>query len=175
MNERNVEYELEHMLEELLQREISEKLDLSDDKQANKSTQDSFEASFDSEGEEEADLPIAPKPAAERKPRISVSAEAFGKWNKKEDFKAPEYPKSEEVKKALKARLEQAFMFSALNPDELEIVLLAMQDVHRKAGELVIKEGDEGDVLYVVETGELTCTKIFVRSIFRFLIHVLAR
>lgn len=54
-------------------------------------------------------------------------------------------------------------MFSALNPDELEIVLLAMQDVQKKQGELVIKEGDEGDVLYVVETGELTCTKIFVR------------
>lgn len=122
---------------------------------------DLSQSQSDSEEDEVADLPIAPKPAADRKPRISVSAEAFGKWNKKEDFAAPEYAKSDEIKQALKTRLEQAFMFSALNPDELEIVLLAMQDVNKKAGELVIKEGDEGDVLYVVEKGELACTKIF--------------
>jgi hypothetical protein len=30
------------------------------------------------------------------------------------------------VREALKARLEQAFMFSALNPEELSIVLDAM-------------------------------------------------
>jgi hypothetical protein len=29
----------------------------------------------------------------------------------------------------------------------------------------VIKEGEEGDCLYVVESGILTCTKIFVRFI----------
>lgn len=55
-------------------------------------------------------------------------------------------------------------MFSALNPEELTIVLDAMQNVKKAAGELVIREGDEGDCLYVVESGVLTCTKIFVRS-----------
>lgn len=45
-----------------------------------------------------AELPTAVKPAADRKPRASVSAEAFGKWNKKEEFNAPEYYKSDEVK-----------------------------------------------------------------------------
>ncbi len=34
--------------------------------------------------------------------RTSVSAEAFGKWNKKEDFTAPSYPKTDQVKEALK-------------------------------------------------------------------------
>lgn len=52
-------------------------------------------------------------------------------------------------------------MFSALNPEELRIVLGAMQAVQKKAGELVIKEGDDGDNLYVVETGTLSCTKVF--------------
>lgn len=42
-------------------------------------------------------------------------------------------------------------MFSALNPDELEIVIGAMQEVKKKAGEIIIKEGDDGDDLYVVE------------------------
>jgi cAMP-dependent protein kinase regulator len=56
-------------------------------------------------------------------------------------------------------------MFSALNPEELNIVLDAMQNVKKAAGDLVIREGDEGDCLYVVESGVLTCTKIFVSSI----------
>lgn len=59
-------------------------------------------------------------------PRCSVSAEAFGNWNKKTEFVAPRYEKTEAVKEALKKRLEQAFMFSALNPNELDIVLGAM-------------------------------------------------
>jgi len=32
--------------------------------------------------------------AQARGPRASVSAEAFGNWNKKEEFKAPFYEKS---------------------------------------------------------------------------------
>ena len=127
---------------------------------------DDYQTESDSEEDEVYDLPPEQvKKQQDRKPRCSVSAEAFGNWNKKEDFKAPEYPKTETTRAALKTRLEQAFMFSALNPDELEIVLLAMQKVTKKAGELVIKEGDDGDNLYVVEKGELACTKIFVRSL----------
>lgn len=95
-------------------------------------------------------------------PRTSVSAEVFGAWNKKGDFKAPVYAKPPQVKDALKKRLEQAFMFSCLNPQELEIVLNAMQNVKKKVGDLIIKEGDDGDNLYVVESGILTCTKHFV-------------
>lgn len=53
-------------------------------------------------------------------------------------------------------------MFSALNPEELEIVIGAMNNVKKQAGELVIKEGDDGDFLYVIESGVLDCTKLFV-------------
>ena len=95
-----------------------------------------------------------------------MSAEAFGNWNKKTDFVPPKYEKTEAVKEALKKRLEQAFMFSALNPNELNIVLDAMQNVKKKTGELINKEGDDGDNLYVVESGVLTCTKVFVKILF---------
>ena len=53
-------------------------------------------------------------------------------------------------------------MFSALNPEELNIVIGAMKEVKKKAGDLIIREGDDGDNLYVVENGTLTCTKVFV-------------
>lgn len=108
------------------------------------------------------DLAAIKAKAQQRGPRASVSAEAFGTWNKKEEFKAPFYPKSDAVKEALRKRLDQAFMFNALNPEELEIVLNAMVGVQKKAGETVITEGEDGDNLYVVEKGTLTCTKIFV-------------
>jgi len=39
-------------------------------------------------------------------PRGSVCAEVFGQWNKKEEFKAPKYPKTPMVREALKKRLE---------------------------------------------------------------------
>jgi hypothetical protein len=41
-------------------------------------------------------------------------------------------------------------------------VLGAMQNIKKKAGDLVIKEGDDGDNLYMVESGVLVCTKVFV-------------
>lgn len=52
-------------------------------------------------------------------------------------------------------------MFGNLNPAELEIVLGAMQHVSFNPGEMVIRQGDDGNDLYVVETGKLKCTKVF--------------
>jgi hypothetical protein len=43
-------------------------------------------------------LPEAIKPEYKKGPRTSVSAEAFGVWNKKEDFKSRHIEKSEETK-----------------------------------------------------------------------------
>lgn len=128
---------------------------------------DSELSSSGSDGEDDVfDLPMeeVKKNAAKRGPRASVSAEAFGNWNKKEEFKAPFYPKSEELTSSLRNRLNQAFMFSNLNPDELEIVLGAMQKFSFAPGQQVIKQGDDGDNLYVVETGKLACTKRFVST-----------
>ena len=66
------------------------------------------DSSEDSEGEEEVyDLPLeeVKKKQQGRGPRASVSAEAFGNWNKKEEFKAPFYEKSPELVGALRSRL----------------------------------------------------------------------
>ena len=57
-------------------------------------------------------------------------------------------------------------MFNNLNPYEFEIVLLAMNQVTKKAGEQVIKQGEDGDNLYVVEQGILTCSKNIVSLFF---------
>lgn len=44
-----------------------------------------------------------------------MSAEAFGSYNKKEDFKAHVIEKSEETRAKILQRLNMAFMFSALD------------------------------------------------------------
>mmetsp|Transcript_34465 Transcript_34465/g.33659 ORF Transcript_34465/g.33659 Transcript_34465/m.33659 type:complete len:180 (+) Transcript_34465:478-1017(+) len=52
-------------------------------------------------------------------------------------------------------------MFNALDDKEFKIVVDAIEEVKAMPGDLVIKEGDQGDCMYVVETGQLTCTKVF--------------
>jgi len=52
-------------------------------------------------------------------------------------------------------------MFTALNKDEFKIVLDAIEEVSGKAGEVIIREGDQGDCMYVLESGSLDCTKVF--------------
>ena len=45
-----------------------------------------------------------------------------------------------------------------------------MQYVKKHPGEIIIREGDDGDNLYVVESGILDCTKHFVR--FKFIEYI---
>ena len=93
--------------------------------------------------------------------RTSVSAEVYGKFNKKEDFKAKVIPKSDEQIKRIRDRVTQSFLFNALDEKDLQTVINAMSEIKFKKGEVVIKQGENGDVLYLIETGELDCHKIF--------------
>ena len=119
----------------------------------------------DTEDDDESDGTLPPLPEAKkglnRKPRTSVSAEAFGSWNKKEDFKPTVVAKTDETKEKIRARLSKSFLFNSLDEKDFEIVIDAMTEVKLKPGEVVIKEGDDGDYLYVVEVGKLQCSKIF--------------
>lgn len=54
-----------------------------------------------------------------------------------------------------------AFMFQALDEKEKAQVIDAMAECTFKQDEVVIKQGDDGDVLYVVDSGELNCSKVF--------------
>jgi cAMP-dependent protein kinase regulator len=52
-------------------------------------------------------------------------------------------------------------MFNALDEHELNVVIDAISEVKATAGTLIIKEGDVGDCMYVLEQGSLLCTKVF--------------
>lgn len=97
------------------------------------------EESEQSDEEEEKEAAPVRRPM---KQRAGVSAEVFGEHNRKEDFVPPVYPKTDEQKTQLKAKLLQAFMFNALDQSELNVVLDAIEEVKVQEGEAVITEGD---------------------------------
>ena len=55
--------------------------------------------------------------------------------------------------------MNSAFMFSGLDSKETEIVIMAMEEISFKAGDAVIKQGDDGDNFYVIDSGQFDCTK----------------
>lgn len=66
--------------------------------------------------------------------RAGVSAEVYGQWNKKSDFKPKIVYKNQETREKLKSRLLHAFMFNALEKDEFEIVVDSIEEKKVNAG-----------------------------------------
>jgi cAMP-dependent protein kinase regulator len=92
--------------------------------------------------------------------RSSVSAEVYGIYNKMENFKPKVIPKNDSQKKTILEKMEQNFLFKNLDKEEQNTVINAFEQRIAKTGETVIKEGDYGDCLYLIEEGTLDCTKV---------------
>jgi len=93
--------------------------------------------------------------------RSSVCAEVYGVFNKKEDFVHKVVPKTKEQLEIITKRVNQSFMFSALDEREFKTVVDAMEEKTFHKDEEVIRQGDSGDCLYLIESGKLDCFKIF--------------
>ena len=120
----------------------------------------------DNSSEEEEDETFDPKLEIKkvknnRAGRRGISAESYGKFNKKEDFKPRFIQKTENQIVRIKGRILQSFLFNSLETSDLNIVIGAMEEKQFKQGESVIKQGDNGDCLYIVDSGELDCSKRF--------------
>merc|ERR1711972_195713 len=101
-----------------------------------------------------------PPPAAYLKQvRGSVSAEAFGAFNPQKAFTAPVYEKTDEQMKKLRKVMEDSFIFSSLEKKDLDTVINAMQQTKVDKGTQLIKQGDDGDYLYIIEEGQMDCYK----------------
>ena len=145
---------------QFLSQEVQKMKMVMKEKGKSKSTHSDEESSgSDSEGDMVEELPVVISQSKGPKPRMSVSAEVFGKFNVEKIYEPPVYPKKPEDAAAIKNRMKNNFMFSALNPKDSKAILDAIVQVKKAPGEVVIKEGDDGDNFYLVESGELTCTK----------------
>ena len=116
-------------------------------------------ASEDSDQSQEDDY-VEEIQVAKKSKRPEVSSEAFGTYNKKEDFQPRQIEKTEAQRQQVLDRLAHSFMFTALDDSEREIVVLAMEERRYSPGDTVISQGDDGDVLFVVDSGTLDCTKV---------------
>jgi cAMP-dependent protein kinase regulator len=116
------------------------------------------ESSESNSSDEVDDIDFKVKPNPERH-RSAVSAEAYGTWNKKSDFKPREIPKSDEQTSRLLSRLNSSFIFETLDEKDKSIVIHAMEEKKFAAGETVIRQGDDGKELFVVGSGHLKCFK----------------
>ena len=125
-----------------------------------KSASSSSESSSDEEEPDEIPVHIIKKRII---PRNSVSAEAYGEWNKKEAFAPKVIAKTGDTITRMKELLKKVFMFQNLEMKDVDVIVNAMEEVVVKPGDAVIKQNDEGNCLYVVDSGVLTCTKLFVR------------
>jgi len=94
------------------------------------------------------------------KARASVSAEAYGAWNQKKEFVPPVIAKSDEQKSRLEKVLTNSFMFNQLSRKDLDVILNATQEAVFEAGATILKEGDDGDCLFVIEEGSPVCKKL---------------
>ena len=134
----------------------------------NKSKSHSESVSEEDDDDEDPQLgDLSKKPVLEKKkilPRTGVSAEAYGQYNKKEDFVPRTIPKTDEQIQRIKSSVIHSFLFSNLEAKDLQIVIGAMEEKRFKSGEDVIVQGDKGDCLYFVESGNLECYKQFSKG-----------
>lgn len=147
-----------------LRKELKKYKDIeADQKQLNSLTthEDYPESEEEEEPESEEEHGEVEQKVNVRMPRIAVSAEVYGEFNKKKAYEPVVHDKTDEQITAIKVRLIQSFLFNSLEGNELKIVIDAMEQHRLKAGDEVIKQGEHGDCLYLVESGELECSKNF--------------
>lgn len=85
--------------------------------------------------------------------RKSVFAEAYDPEEDDDDGERIIHAKSDEQRQRLSESVKNIFLFRSLDHDQMGEVLDAMFERKVTAGENVIKQGDDGDNFYVIESG----------------------
>lgn len=150
-----------------LRKELKKYRELHEQNNGNESFDEEEGEHTDEEDDNVPEVRHHPKTSV-RGPRIAVSAEAYGEFNKKGDFKPVVHKKHEDQITAIKSRLIHSFMFNSVEAIDLKIVIDAMEEKKFAKGDVIINQGDQGDCLYIVEEGELECFKKFVNIFFAF-------
>ena len=143
----------EHEIRKSLQ-QINEKYSMSHLPQS----EQSIDAESD-EDDEALEAKLKNKKTTQKK--NAISAEAYGEYNKLGDFKPRVIEKTEEQIVKIKNTLSKSFMFNTLDGRQQDIVIAAMSINNYGPGDTVIKQGDDGQELFIVGSGRLRCCKLF--------------
>lgn len=114
------------------------------------------------DSEEEAKLELARNSEARKtNKKLAVSAEAYGEYNQAREFKAKVVKKTPQQEKQIREILSKSIMFSSLDKKSFEVVMGAMEIRKFQKEQFVIRQGEDGDVLFIVAEGKLSCSKLF--------------
>lgn len=146
---------------EKMKREIQALKNFANEVSSQVAAKQAEEAAAEEEEEEDSDVDDEPPPGFDDGPkrgmRQSVSAEAYGEWNKEKEFVAPVIQKTEEQKASIRPILKGSFLFQALDDKNVEIVVNAMKERTLQPGDFAIKQGDDGDYLFIIAKGAFEC------------------
>ncbi|GMT07708.1 hypothetical protein PENTCL1PPCAC_29882 [Pristionchus entomophagus] len=84
--------------------------------------------------------------------RAGVSSEVIAP-DSNEEYEKVVIPKDDDTRRSLEAAMCKNLLFMHLDIDEKKTIFDAMFSVHKKAGETIIEQGEEGDNFYVIEKG----------------------
>lgn len=76
------------------------------------------------------------------------------------DFVAKFFPKSEEINLRINNNLMKSFIFPNVEEKSKQIIIGAMEEKSFLANETIIKEGDNGNELFILDSGSADCSKI---------------
>jgi len=93
--------------------------------------------------------------------RKSVFAETYNPEDDADDQPPVVHPKSEAQRASLEQAVQPILLFRSLDGDQINQVIDAMFEKRVQAGDYVIKQGDDGDNFYVIESGKY---KVFVKT-----------
>ncbi|XP_075240396.1 cGMP-dependent protein kinase 1-like isoform X4 [Convolutriloba macropyga] len=88
-----------------------------------------------------------------------VSAESAAKPTNHVSIQVKKYPKSKEVKELIQNAIERNEFTQHLEQSQMSEIVECMHEVKFNADDYVIKEGDQGDCLYVIQDGVLEVSK----------------
>jgi len=93
--------------------------------------------------------------------RKSVSAEGYDPDadDDDDDEQHVVHGKSDEQRKRLIAVVEPMLLFKSIDPEQFNQLIDAMFEKVVEAGENIIKEGDDGDYFYIIESGQFDVIK----------------
>lgn len=101
---------------------------------------------------EEIDLPELPTSKTRRQ---GVSAEVYGSWNKDTEYELTHYSKSSDQRRVILEILHRSPLFEALEVEELEIVVEAMEERPVGYGKTIIRQKQDVAEFFIIYQG--TC------------------
>ncbi len=120
----------------------------------------SFSDDDDQNNEAEIQKKLLRKATINKK-KMGISAEAYGRYNQQQAFVPPVIPKTKTQINLIRQTLKRSFMFTDLDEKDQEIVIEAMAIKTFQPNDVVIRQGDQGNELYIVADGSLKCEKVF--------------